>query len=71
MAFSRNGYSGTIPTEFAQLTNLVAMYIQATWLTGSMEEFCSAKDSGDIPNLINLLADQGEVDCPCCTCCQY
>ena len=70
IAFSRNGYNGTLPTELARLTKLRQMYIQSTWLTGDVNVLCEAVTNGTVP-LFNFVADQMEMNCSCCTCCLY
>jgi len=71
LAFSRNGLNSTVPPELARMTNLHQLYIQSTWLSGDMDIFCSAMENGTMPKLTVLIADQGEVNCTCCTCCIY
>jgi hypothetical protein len=70
IAFSRNGYTGTLPTELAKLTKLSQMYIQQSLLTGNVDVLCAAVSNGTVP-LFNFVADQLEVNCTCCTCCIY
>lgn len=65
LTLERNFFSGTIPSEWNNLWNLVAFTIQENSVTGDMpEDLCYHKDLDD------LKADcVEEVSCWCCTEC--
>jgi len=71
LAISRNGISGTVPTEFARLTNAKEIYLQNTWIEGDVGSICQAKENGLLPELNTFNMDMEEVNCTCCTCCEY
>lgn len=68
---SMNGIGGTVPSEMTQLVNMKDLYIQNTWLEGSLEFMCAAIDDGELGPFRNFRADLEEVECSCCTCCGY
>ena len=71
MAISRNGISGTVPSEFGRLSKAREIYLQNTWLEGNTDYLCNVKANGGMPDLKVFNVDMEEVNCTCCTCCEY
>lgn len=71
LAISRNGISGTIPSEFGRLASTEEIYLQNTHMTGDFGSVCNIKEEGGLPLLRTFNADLEEVNCTCCTCCEY
>jgi Leucine-rich repeat (LRR) protein len=66
-----NQFTGTIPSALGALTALSELWLQPNQLTGTMP-FCDEGGGGGRPqhhNFTTLVAECGEVVCPCCTHC--
>lgn len=65
LTLERNSFSGTIPSEWENLWNLVAFSVQENSITGNMpEDLCYYKDLDDLKS--DCIE---EVSCWCCTEC--
>jgi Leucine rich repeat len=59
-----NALTGTIPSVFGSLAALTSLFLYNNVLTGVMPFDCMNR-----PSFEHLIADCGEVSCPCCTHC--